>query len=587
MIAAIDIPPPVRVREAPPDRRVWWAMWGLMGIGVALTLVLVWQGNQLSSIDGSAAAKRGLPGCGPGEPCNHVLRSPYATILGKSLTKWNLGYYVAVAAALLVAIYAWQLSLSPPLSLMLPVVTLVGVVAGGWCLAVMIWMLQSICYWCLSVHGVNLLLFVAALAYATQDWRHRQFTRWEAGVPPLPSTPVAIHVVVALMLGTGQVMLMTMFHADPPARAEPIVALEQKLGINPWSGGGFAGLTIDDSRTADKEAPVWTIKGPRNAPHRLVVYSCLTCPKCKELNAVLKDVMARHPDKLRVDVRFYPLWHGCNNRITRGAMEVKHRDACPLTRNALAVAMLKPEAFAEYVDWIYENQATMSDTLATKAAHLRVDKEQWNKTLDDPALWNRIREDLDLAQKLDIHSVPQIYLDKGQVYGGINADNLEALLAESFHLVPTAGKKSGAEAVWIADNLIVGHAQRGMAHAQLGQYRDAVRELEEALRLKGDWSEAAQHLAWILATCPDDSIRDGKKALQYARLAQQHSQEPTPLLLDVVAAALAEAGEFDEAADTARQAVERYTKAGAETQANEVRGRMDMYIAGRAYRADK
>jgi uncharacterized membrane protein/predicted DsbA family dithiol-disulfide isomerase len=586
MITAVDIPAPVRVREAPPNSRLWWAMWGLIGIGVALTLVLVWQGNQLSSTDGGAATKRGLPGCGPGEPCNHVLRSQYATILGKSLTKWSLGYYVVVAAAMLAAIYAWQLSLSPPLSLMLPVVTLVGVVAGGWCLAVMIWKLQAMCYWCLSVHGVNLLLFISALAYATQAWRHRQFTRWEAGVPPLPSTPVAIHVIVALMIGTGQVMLMTLFHADARPTAEPIAIPEQKLGINPWSGGTPA-LAIGDSRAADKTAPIWTIKGPRDAPHRLVVFSCLTCPKCKELNAVLKEVLARHPDKLRVDVRFYPLWHGCNNRIPRGAMEAKHRDACALTRNALAVAMLKPEAFAEYVDWVYENQATMDDTLATNAAHLRVDKQQWNKTLDDPALWNRMREDLEWAQKLDIHSVPQIYLDKGQVYGGINADNLEALVAETFHLVPTGGKKPSGDAVWVADSLIVAHAQRGMAHAQLGRYQDAVRELEESLRLKGDWSEAAQHLAWILATCPDDSIRDGQRALKYARLAQQTSKEPTPLLLDVLAAALAEAGEFQEAADTARKAVELYTKAGSEKLANEVRDRMDMYIGGRAYRTGR
>lgn len=587
MISAVDIPPPVRVRESPPDRRLWWAMWGLIGIGIVLTLLLMREGNLISAAEASQPKRPGLPGCGPGQPCDHLLRSEYAVILGKSLTKWGLGYYLLVAAAMLAAIYAWQLSLSPPLSLILPVVTLIGVVAGGWCVAVM-WKLQTFCPWCMAVHGVNLMLFGVALVYAVQDWRHRQYIRWEAAVPPLPSTPVAIHVVVALMLGTTQVMLMTLFRAEPKPRAEVVAKIEHELGINPWTASGnFASLPIDASKTAARETPIWSVKGPHDAPHRLVVFSCLTCPRCKELNSVLKEVMALHPDQLRVDVRFYPLWHGCNTTIPKGAMDAKHRDACPLTRNALAVAMLKPDAFAEFVDWLYENQSTLDNTLATNAALTRVDKANWQKAMDDPALWRRMREDIELARQLDIRTVPQVYMEKGQVYGGINARNLESLLAESFHWKATESAKDDDTAVWVADNFVVAHAQRGLAHAQGGRYRDAVRELKESLRLKGDWAEAAQHLAWILATCPDDTIRNGIDAMKYARLAQRNSKTSTPLLLDVVAASLAEAGEFEEAVNTSRKAMELYKQAGSEKQAEEVSKRMEMYIRGRAYRTPK
>lgn len=584
MISAIDIPPPVRVREFPPDRRLWWGMWGLIGVGIVLTLLLMREENLLSKAETSQPKQIGLPGCGPGLPCVHVLRSEYAVVLGKSLTKWGLGYCFLVAAAMLAAVYAWQLSLSPPLSLMLPVVTLIGVVAAGWCIAVMV-KLRSFCPWCMAVHGVNLALFGVALVYAVQDWRHRQYTRWEAVVPPLPSTPVAIHVVVALMFGTSQIMMMTLFHAEPKPRAEVVAKSQRELGTNPWvASGGFALLAIDAPKMAQGATPIWTVKGSRDAPHRLVVFSCLTCPKCKELNSVLKEVMARHPGQLRVDVRFYPLWHGCNTSIPKGVMDAKHRDACPLTRNALAVAMLKPEAFAEFVDWLYENQAAMDDTMATQAAHKQVEKASWQRAMDDPALWNRMREDMDLAGQLDIHTVPQIYLEKGQVYGGINARNLEALLAESFHWKTTENAKDDESAVWVADNFMAAHAQRGLAHAQGGRYADAVRELKEALRLKGDWAEAAQQLAWILATCPDDTIRNGTDALKFARVAQRNSKTSTPLLLDVVAASLAEAGEFEEAVNTAWKAMELYKQAGSEKQAEEVSKRMEMYLAGRAYR---
>ncbi|MCE9556447.1 MAG: thioredoxin domain-containing protein [Planctomycetes bacterium] len=587
MISVADIPPPVRVREFPPDRRLWWAMWGLIGVGIVLTLLLMREGNILSAAETKQLNRPGLLGCGPGQPCDHLLRSEYAVILGKSLTKWGLGYYLLVAAAILAAIYAWQLSLSPPLSLMLPVVTLIGVVAGGWCVAVM-WKLAAFCPWCLAVHGVNLMLFGVALLYAVQDWRHRQYIRWEAGVPPLPSTPVAIHVVVALMLGTGQVMMMTLFHADPKPRAEVAAKIEHGLGTNPWTASGsFAQFAIDAPKPAQGAIPIWTVKGPRDAPHRLVVFSCLTCPKCKELNSVLKEVMSRHPGKLRVDVRFYPLWHGCNPTIPKGAMDTKHREACPLIRNALGVAMLKPDAFAEYVDWLYENQSTLDDTQATSAAHKRVDKSGWQKAMDDPALWRRMREDIELARQLDIHTVPQIYMDQGQIYGGINVRNLESLLSESFAWKASENPSDDEGAVWVADNFIVAHAQRGLAHAQGGRYADAIRELKESLRLKGDWAEAAQHLAWILATCPDDTIRNGTEAVKYAKLAQRNSKTVTPQLWDVVAAALAEAGEYQEAVNTARKSLELYKQAGSEKQAEEVDKRMQMYLAGRAYRTPK
>ena len=587
MISAIDIPPPVRVREAPPDRRLWWGMWGLIGVGIVLTLLLVWEGNRLAVAVASQPKQPGLPGCGPGQPCDHLLRSEYAVILGKSLTKWGLGYYLLVAAAMLTAMYAWQLSLSPPLTLMLPVVTVIGVVAAGWCVAVML-KLANFCPWCMAVHGTNLALFGTALTYAVQDWRHRQFIRWEAGVPPLPSTPVAIHVALALMIGTGQVMMMTLFHAEAKPRMEVPPHPHHELGTNPWTTpGGFAPLAVDAPNVTQGAPPIWTVKGPRDAPHRLVVFSCLTCPKCKELNSVLKEVMARHPGQLRVDVRFYPLWHGCNPSIPKGGMDAKHRDACPLTRNALAMALLKPGSFGEYVDWLYENQTMMDDTLATNAAHQRVDQTRWQKALDDPALWRRIREDLELARHLDIHSVPQIYMEKGQVYGGINAGNLESLLAESFHWTTTKHEKDEESAVWVADGYILAHAQRGLAHAGGGRYADAVSELKEALRLKGDWADAAQQLAWILATCPDDTIRNGTEAVKFARIAQRSSKTSTPLLLDIVAASLAEAGEFEEAVSTARKAMELYKQAGSAKQAEEVSKRMEMYLAGRAYRTPK
>jgi len=60
--------------------------------------------------------------------------------------------------------------------------------------------------------------------------------------------------------------------------------------------------------------------------------------------------------------------------------------------------------------------------------------------------------------------------------------------------------------------------------------------------------------AWLLATTPEPDLRDGGRALVYARAAV--AEAPTAAFLDTLAAAHAEAGEFDEAVSVQQRAIE-------------------------------
>ena len=62
--------------------------------------------------------------------------------------------------------------------------------------------------------------------------------------------------------------------------------------------------------------------------------------------------------------------------------------------------------------------------------------------------------------------------------------------------------------------------------------------------------------AWTLATSSDASLRNGIDALAYARRAAQLSQGKVPTILGTLAAAYAEAGQFSDAVQTARAAVD-------------------------------
>ena len=60
-------------------------------------------------------------------------------------------------------------------------------------------------------------------------------------------------------------------------------------------------------------------------------------------------------------------------------------------------------------------------------------------------------------------------------------------------------------------------------------------------------------MAWLLATSPEASLRDGARAVELAQRAVRLTGGREPDALDTLAAAYAEAGRFAEAVETAEQ----------------------------------
>ncbi len=96
--------------------------------------------------------------------------------------------------------------------------------------------------------------------------------------------------------------------------------------------------------------------------------------------------------------------------------------------------------------------------------------------------------------------------------------------------------------------------QYGPAHHRLGiqyeeqrQWKAAAQSYRNALRPPSPSVDAARRLAWILATCPDKRLRNGKLALNLARGASAAKGHADPRYLTALAAAHAEAGDFSAA----------------------------------------
>jgi tetratricopeptide (TPR) repeat protein len=90
---------------------------------------------------------------------------------------------------------------------------------------------------------------------------------------------------------------------------------------------------------------------------------------------------------------------------------------------------------------------------------------------------------------------------------------------------------------------------------RLGDARGAIGEFQNFVRKEPRNAEALNNLAWLLATTADSGLRNGVKAVEFARRACALTGFQKAGMVGTLAAALAEAGDFNEAAEQAQKAI--------------------------------
>jgi tetratricopeptide (TPR) repeat protein len=174
------------------------------------------------------------------------------------------------------------------------------------------------------------------------------------------------------------------------------------------------------------------------------------------------------------------------------------------------------------------------------------------------------------------------------------------------------------EAVRIEPKLGGGFITRALAWAEEGRREEARRALEAAAQVPQTAAEAlgalsriyvgahrfgdlarilraaatrdpsdvgiAMNLALLLASCRDASIRNGTEAVAVAERAASQSGYRRADVLATLAAAYAEAGRYEKAASTAREAQRLAEDAGTADLARFLRGQTAEYQAGKPYR---
>jgi len=117
-----------------------------------------------------------------------------------------------------------------------------------------------------------------------------------------------------------------------------------------------------------------------------------------------------------------------------------------------------------------------------------------------------------------------------------------------------------------------------------GKVREALARWREGLRADPNSLPLLNQTAWVLATCPDASVRNGPEAVELAERAVKVSPGPDPGLLDVLAAAYAEVGRFLEAVQIAHRALDLATQQNAPTLIEGLKARIAHYESKSPFR---
>lgn len=141
-----------------------------------------------------------------------------------------------------------------------------------------------------------------------------------------------------------------------------------------------------------------------------------------------------------------------------------------------------------------------------------------------------------------------------------------------------------SEAIRAKPSFAKAHLNLGLALEASGRSGEAAGAYRDTLRLSPGAADVEKRLAWILATDPDPRVRNGTEALRLAELANAAGGGRDAQAMDVLAAAYAESGRFDEAVRAAARALELSGSTVSPEARRGAEQRLALYRAGRPFR---
>ena len=160
------------------------------------------------------------------------------------------------------------------------------------------------------------------------------------------------------------------------------------------------------------------------------------------------------------------------------------------------------------------------------------------------------------------------------------------LAAAALALGILSGPLNRAAGVDGSERLALEVELRGAALALAEPEPSQTVSLWERVLLRQPFHPVREQLAWLLATHPEDGVRDGARALELATALDDEKGGDDPRLGGILAAALAEVGAFQQAGQVAQRAAELFGARGMRGEASRQEERAALYRSGEPLRIE-
>ena len=174
-------------------------------------------------------------------------------------------------------------------------------------------------------------------------------------------------------------------------------------------------VAVEGSRLVRMHTP---IIGPQNAPVTIVEFFDPACETCRAFYPIVKQIMAQHPDKVRLALRYAPFHHGSDQVVKLIEAARKQGLYTPVLEALLA-------AQPEWADHAAPNIGIAFEA----AARAGLDMERARQDMETPEIQAVLAQDIEDLTALQVSKTPTFFVN-GRSLPSFGPDQLARLVAE-------------------------------------------------------------------------------------------------------------------------------------------------------------
>ena len=247
------------------------------------------------------------------------------------------------------------------------------------------------------------------------------------------------------------------------------------------------------------------------------------------------------------------------------AIEITPDSAAPRLQRARVLAMLgeQPGAIAD-LNKAVEMSAQKAVPLVLRA---RIQQQSGNLEAAAADLAKVLKDQPENPAALELRGL--ISADAGDYPSAIRdftsiatQDVPDPLVMGQLGMLHLAAKQPRAAIKWFGKSLNLDKtlflSLRGRSDAliSIGEHKKAAKDLQSALKIQPADSGVLNNLAWLFATSPENSLRDGEKAITLATKACEETEWKAAHIISTLAAGYAENGDFEKACEYSHKALD-------------------------------